>query len=231
MFHKGDHKVVFTYNANVACDINNYILDFELGNGSEHDSTIVNPLYRRLVSNYKDIVHIGLDAGYKIPIIMKMILDNNQVPITPYKRPMTKRGFFKKYDFVYDEFDDDVICPENKILKYSTTDREGYRIYKSRAKDCKSCPSKYKCTESENDVKVYTRHVWQDYMDQAEDIRHTIGSKDLYRKRSQTIERVFADGKELHGLRYTKKRGKKRVKDELLLIFACMNLKKMAIRA
>lgn len=183
-----------------------------------------------MVETYKNIVHIGLDAGYKIPIIMKMIIDNNQVPITPYKRPMTKKGFFKKYEFVYDEYDDDIICPENKILKYSTTDRNGYKIYKSDAKECVGCPSKNKCTESKSNVKVFTRHVWEEYMEKAEDIRHTIGSKELYKQRSQTIERVFADGKELHGLRYTKKRGKKRVKDELLILFACMNLKKMAQR-
>ncbi len=159
---------------------------------------------------------------------MKMIFDNEQVPITPYKRPMTKKGYFKKYEFVYDEYSDDVICPENKVLSYSTTNKEGYKLYKSKEQDCFNCPSKYKCTQSKQ--KVFTRHIWEEYMERAEDIRHTIGSKELYRKRSQTIERVFADGKEKHGLRYTKKRGKKRVRDELLLVFACMNLKKMAQR-
>lgn len=29
VFHKGEHKKVFAYNANVACDRNNYILGFE----------------------------------------------------------------------------------------------------------------------------------------------------------------------------------------------------------
>lgn len=189
-----------------------------------------NPLYKRLVDKYKNIVHIGLDSGYKIPIIMKMIIDNNQVPITPYKRPMTKKGYFKKYEFVYDEYYGEVICPENKILNYTTTDRNGYQIYKSNPRDCENCISRHKCSESKDNVKVFTRHIWSEYMETSEDIRHTIGSKELYKKRSQTIERVFADAKEKHGLRYTKKRGKKRVRDEMLLLFACMNLKKMALR-
>ncbi len=30
----------------------------------------------------------------------------------PYKRPMTKEGFFKKYEYVYDEYYDCYICPE-----------------------------------------------------------------------------------------------------------------------
>ncbi|MBP8315616.1 transposase, partial [Clostridium neonatale] len=37
-----------------------------------------------------------------------------------------------------------------------------------------------------------------------------------------------ADAKEKHGMRYTQYRGIKKVKMELNLLFACMNLKKLA---
>ena len=53
--------------------------------------------------------------------------------------------------------------------------------------------------------------------------------REIYSKRSETIERVFADAKELHGLRYTQYRGLAKLKMELTLKFACMNLKKLAI--
>ncbi len=53
--------------------------------------------------------------------------------------------------------------------------------------------------------------------------------KELYSLRSQTIERVFADAKELYQMRYTRYRGIKRVTMELTLKFACMNLKKLAV--
>ena len=53
-----------------------------------------------------------------------------------YKRPMTAKGDYKKYDYVYDEYYD--ICPENKILSYATTNREGYREYKSKGYFCGS---------------------------------------------------------------------------------------------
>lgn len=147
----------------------------------------------------------------------------------PYKRPMTKDGFFKKYEYVYDEYYDCYICPNEQILKYSTTNREGYKEYKSDSKVCSSCPYVKKCTESKNTTKVITRHIWEEYMEKVEDIRHTEGSKEIYSLRSQTIERVFADGKELHGMRYTMYRGLSKVKMELTLKFACMNLKKLAI--
>ena len=52
---------------------------------------------------------------------------------------MIKEGFFKKYKYVYDEYYDCYICPNNEILKYSTTNREGYKEYKSNQKICKKC--------------------------------------------------------------------------------------------
>ena len=38
---------------------------------------------------------------------------------------MTKEGFFKKYEYVYDEYYDCYICPNNQVLTYRTTNRDG----------------------------------------------------------------------------------------------------------
>jgi len=76
---------------------------------------------------------------------------------------------------------------------------------------------------------VVTRHVWQSYTEIAEDLRHTERGKELYRKRGETIERVFADAKEKHGMRFTQLRGLRKVQHYLTLLFACMNLKKLAM--
>jgi len=230
VFHKGEHKKVFAYGANVACDKNNYVLDFELAAGNVHDSTVFPRIYERLIVKYPEIKNVALDAGYKIPAIARQIIKDGKTPVMPYKRPMTKDGFFRKYEYVYDEYHDCYICPNNAILKYLTTNREGYREYKSNPFICEGCPYLSKCTHSKNHVKVVARHVWEEYMEQVEDIRHTIGTKGIYAKRRETIERVFADAKELHGMRYAKHRGYGRVKMELGFIFTCMNLKKLAKR-
>ncbi len=142
---------------------------------------------------------------------------------------MTKANFFKKYEYVYDEYYDCYICPNDKILKYTTTNREGYKEYKSNKEVCKSCPYLTRCTESKNHTKLVTRHIWEGYMEEAEEIRHKEGMKELYSLRSQRIERVFADAKELYQMRYTRYRGIKRVIMEVTFRFACMNLKKLAI--
>jgi ribosomal protein L37E len=115
-------------------------------------------------------------------------------------------------------------------LNYSTTNRDGYKEYKSRKEVCASCPFLSQFTNGKSTTKLVTRHVWEEYIEKVEDIRHTIVSKQIYKRRKETIERVFADAKELHGMRYAKHRGLAKVKMELNLLFSCQNLKKMANR-
>lgn len=62
----------------------------------------------------------------------------------------------------------------------------------------------------------------------AEDVRHTLLYRDIYKLRQQKIERVFADAKEKHGMRYTQYRGLAQVTNWVKLKFAAMNLKKLA---
>lgn len=226
-FHKGEHKQVFAYGTNTCCDQHGFVLDFEVTPGNVHDSVSFWPLYKRLRERTTSLYYV-MDAGYKIPAIARQLILDGKIPVLPYKRPMTKKGYFKKSDYVYDEKYDRYICPWFQTLEYSTTNREGYREYKSIGAICEKCPYLAQCTQSKNHVKVVTRHVWEEYMDQVEEIRHTTGMKEIYAKRKETIERVFADGKEKHGMRYTQYRGLDRVKMELTLMFACMNLKKMA---
>lgn len=228
LFHKGEHKVEFAYTAHTACDKHNFVLGVDVSAGNIHDSVMFDGLYKNVIAKFPEIDIAAIDSGYKTPWILKQIFDSGRLAATPYKRPMIKQGFFKKYEYVYDEHYDCVICPENQVLKYSTTNREGYREFKSDKRICKNCPSRYKCTESRDCVKVVTLHVWDKYLDMAEDVRHSQKGKEIYSLRSQTIERVFADAKEKHFMRYTQMRGLAKLKMQVLLTFACMNLKKLA---
>lgn len=65
-------------------------------------------------------------------------------------------------------------------------------------------------------------------MEKAEDIRHTLGTKQIYDLRKETIERIFGTAKEQHGFRYTQYIGRARMEMKAGLTFACMNLKKLA---
>jgi len=225
-FRKGEHKHVFAYAVESACDKWGWFLGYSIHPGNEHDSRTFKTLYDK-IQKFKP-KRMVLDAGYKTPAIARQLIEDGIMPLFPYTRPMTKEGFYKKYDYVYDEYYDCYICPNDKILSYRTTNRDGYREYKSNSRDCEKCPKLSMCTESKNHVKLVTRHIWEAYMETCEDIRHTLGSKEIYQQRKETIERLFGTAKEQHGFRYTQMNGKARMEMKVGLTYACMNLKKLA---
>ncbi|GLC82325.1 hypothetical protein LBYZC6_44390 [Lacrimispora brassicae] len=140
---------------------------------------------------------------------------------------MTKEGYFRKHEYVYDEYYDCYLCPANQVLEYRTTNREGHREYKTFGETWGKCPYLSQCTGSKDHVKVVTCHIWESYMEQCQYIRHTSGMKELYAQRKETIERLFGTVKEAHGFRYTQMIGKARMELKVMLTFASMNLKKL----
>lgn len=227
-FVKNERERVFAYSYHTACDRNGFVLGAIVEPSNVHDSQVFTHLFNQVKEKVGKPSAVAVDAGYKTPHISKVLLDENIRPVMPYKRPQTKKGFFRKHEYVYDEYHDCYICPQEQILRYTTTTREGYRQYTSNPEICKKCPMLSQCTESKNHTKQIHRHIWQDYLDEAEHLRHTNKNKELYAKRKETIERVFADLKEKHGMRWTTLRGRKKNTMQAMLAFAAMNLKKLA---
>jgi len=231
LFHKGEHKKCFAYSAHTACDKNNFVLHAEVTPGNVHDSKAFDKVYKKLKKKFGKPEAVVLDAGYKTPWICRKLCKDLVAPIMPYTRGKGAKKDnpeFNTRNFIYDEYYDCYICPNDQTLIYSTTNREGCREYKSNPTVCANCPNIKDCTQSKNMTKVIVRHIWQEYVDYAEDIRLTPYGKNLYQTRSQTIERVFADAKEKHSMRFARVNGLTKVKAQVLLTFACMNLKKLA---
>lgn len=172
---------------------------------------------------------VGLDAGYFTPHICKGLTERNIYGVIGYSRPPHRDGYLRKKDFVYDEKSDCYLCPQNQILPYRTTTREGYREYGSNPAICRECKLLPQCTASRNHTKILTRHVWQDYKEEVNAHRYEDKGKAIYKRRKETVERSFADGKELHGHRYARFRGLSKVQMQCLLSAACQNMKKIAL--
>lgn len=77
-------------------------------------------------------------------------------------------------------------------------------------------------------TKVVARHVWEDAKERINAHRLTERGKRLYARRKETVERSFADAKELHGHRYARFRGRHKVLAQCLLAAAAQNMKKIA---
>ena len=228
LFVKGDHKKQMAYEAHTACDVHGVVLEVEVTPGNIHDSVPFDDVYDRIAEKFPEAHTLVADSAYKTPHICKKVFDDGRVLSTAYKRPQTMKGGHDWWKYVYDEYYDCIICPEYQVLNYSTTNRDGYREYKSNPKICVNCPSRHLCTHSKDCVKTVTRHIWADYVELAEDARHTPIYQRAYKARKETIERVFADAKEKHGLRYTRYTGLAQVRNWVKLKFAAMNLKKFA---
>ncbi|MEG3641662.1 transposase, partial [Magnetococcus sp. PR-3] len=106
---------------------------------------------------------------------------------------------------------------------------EGYRQYHSAPKVCKRCALLFRCTQSANHTKVLTRHVWEESKERINANRYTPWGKQIYKRRKETVERSFADAKQLHGYRYARMRGLSKVREQCLLTAACQNMKKIAL--
>jgi len=228
LFVKGEHKRQFAYEAHTACDQNGFVLETVVTPGNVHDSVAFDDVYDRITEAFPEIETIVADSAYKTPHICKRVFGNGRVLSTAYKRPQTMKGGHEWWKYVYDEYYDCIICPEYQVLRYVTTNRDGYREYKSDPKICGDCPTRQLCTRSRDCVKTVQRHIWKDYEELAEDARHTPKYRELYARRKETIERVFADAKEKHAMRYTQYRGLAQVRNWVKLKFAAMNLKKLA---
>ncbi|MCK4869197.1 MAG: IS1182 family transposase, partial [Alphaproteobacteria bacterium] len=88
-----------------------------------------------------DVRAVGLDAGYATAGIARGLEERGIVGVTGYRRPTPpKPGMMPKKAFVYDAMEDGYHCPEGRMLAYATTDRTGYRHYKSDAAACRTCP-------------------------------------------------------------------------------------------
>ena len=229
MLYKSDKEKMFGYNTSVICDNNNYILTVDTNGSNVHDSVSFYQSFENLTSHF-DITNIDYfvgDAAYITPHICKTIIDLEMIPAFPYTRKGYRKDYLKKYEFTYDEYNDIYICPNEKDLIPTGINKDGYIIYKANSCDCSNCPFKVQCTKSK--YKQILRHVWEGYKEMANEYRHHLDVKEIYKQRPQHIERVFADGKTKYGLRSTYFRTKERVHRELTLLYACMNLKKFAL--
>jgi len=230
MVRDGKPKGFFYLDHRTTCGKHNLITDTHVTAGNIHDSI---PYLERLERQRQrfgfETEAVGLDAGYMTAPICKGLEDRELYGVIGYRRPNHIEGRLYKRDYVYDSELDGYHCPGGQLLTYRTTNREGYREYRSDPAHCRACPLRGQCTSNAQAVKTVTRHVWEEYKEKVDSHRRTKEGKAIYKRRKETVERSFADAKQLHGHRYMRMRGLLRAQEQCLLSAACQNMKKMAL--
>lgn len=208
----------------------NLITDTHVTAANVHDSI---PYLERLDRQRErfgfEVEAVGLDAGYMAAPLCKGLEDRQIYGVIGYRRPTHRDGYLYKRQFHYEAALNAYRCPQGQLLTYRTTNREGYREYRSDPKQCRNCPLLASCTQNAQKIKTVTRHVWEESRERIDAHRLTPEGRRIYKRRKETIERSFADGKELHGQRYVRMRGLLRAMEQCLLSAACQNMKKMAL--
>jgi hypothetical protein len=121
------------------------------------------------------------------------------------------------------------VCPSLQELKYKTTTREGYSEYVSDPNICSGCDLKDVCVSPSTGIKTIRRHVWENFKEDNISFLKTEKGRSIYKKRKETVERSFADSKELHGLRYCRFRGIGGASEQCFMTAAVQNMKKIAL--
>ena len=196
-----------------------------------HDSTVYLSRLDRQVQRFGfDVGAVGLDAGYATAGIAKGLEDRAIRGVTGYRRPRPpKPGMMGPSSFIHEPETDGYRCPQGQVLAYATTDRNGYRHYKSDPAICRDCPLLASCTTNAKAQRTIIRHVWADAKERTDANRLTAWGKAVYRRRKETVERSFADAKQLHGHRYARFRSLTRVACQCLIAAAAQNIKKIAL--
>lgn len=182
----------------------------------------------QLVHDFK-VKAVGLDAGYYSNSICHALTEQGIFAAIAARGPRPAQGMMGKWRYRYVWNLDAFLCPGEHLLRYTTTNRDGYREYKSTPAVCRTCPLLESCTNAKNMQKVIQRHVWQEDKDLVYRNDKTEYGRYLLQRRRETVERSFADGKELHGMRYARYRGRKNVERQSLLSATAQNLKKLAL--
>ena len=207
----------------------NMITDVYVTPGNVNDSTVYMERLNRQLDTFgfgDTLEAIALDSGYMVPHICKQTI--SWMTVIAERKPPSKPGFYTKEDFTYDKENDLYVCPLGHKLLYRTTSRSGYDEYVSNKQHCKNCTKLSQCTENQKQERRIQRHVWEDYKEKVQQNKRSPEGEKIYKIRAQTIERSFADAKNLHGYRRCRMRGKAKAQEQALMTAITQNLKKIA---
>jgi transposase len=141
-----------------------------------------------------------------------------------------RKDIWGREHFLWLPEEDAYLCAAGqKMRRYANvvgTRRVQYRVPKG---SCMSCPFRAQCAPSGKE-RTFHRSWAQGFVEAAEErIASPVGKQRMVERKTR-VEGAFALAKDLHGLRRTRLRGRRRVQIQLWLTAAAMNIKK-AVRA
>jgi IS5 family transposase len=231
---KQGQGAILGYNVHISTDSKDKIItnvDTTPANIPGHDKMI--PLIDEQVNNHNlKINEVSADSEYSAGHIREALEKrsiNAYIPL--YDRGGKHRAdMFGYEDFKYDKERDIVVCPNGKTmyLMQKRSMGKSARIYRSRKRDCRNCPSLTKCTTSKHSYRTLEISNYYDIIKRAELRNMTQRYKEAARLRIIGTEPKFAEAKRYHGLHRFRYRGLEQVSIQTILTAICINIKRLA---
>lgn len=149
--------------------------------------------------------------------------------------PLTRFGNMRKDILGREHFqwlpaEDAYLCPAGQKLRRHSQARDTQRVrYQAPKGSCAACPLRAQCAPSGRERTIH-RSWGQQYVDATEALLTSPLGEQRLVERQTYVEGPFGLAKDLHGLRQTRFRGKRKVQIQVWLTAAAMNIKK-AVRS
>ncbi len=170
---------------------------------------------------------VGADTKYGTADNYRFLFETAILPSIPNHTTKSPKDLWGKNRFVYNKEKDRYKCPRGRILKLNGFMKEQrHIIYRAKAKHCKICKYRKKCTESSQGRSVI-RHVHEASLERAKEYLKTIQAKLTISERHKIVETAFASEKKDLGLKRAKFRGLISVGIQSLLTATAYNIKKL----
>ena len=180
---------------------------------------------------------VAADRAYGSASNLAWLVKEKQIAphIPVFDQSLRADGTWSREDFTWDGENDRYICPEGKeLVQYRRTyatprtgvDKDGFRRYRARQKDCAVCPSKPVCCPN-----APSRKIPRDLNEDCRDVARAIAKTPDYersRHRRKKVEMLFAHLKRILRLVRLRLRGPSGARDEFLLAATAQNLRKLA---
>ena len=229
------HKNIINvgYNIQASSDEKHKLL-VEFDTGDVNDTHALSPI----AIQTKEILEVEsltvlADKGYHTGEELEKCQKNDIIIYVSPKAPSTKDiGLYPITSFIYDKEQDIYICPQGNAMhtngtwhQHSDNRRSGkgaYRFQRYNTPACKTCQSRYLCTQSKTNGRYIDRSEYAEVIES--NATRVKNNPDYYRKRQQITEHMFGTLKRQRGFTHTNVRGKDKVLGEVGLMFIGHNL-------
>jgi len=229
------HKNIINvgYNIQASSDEKHKLL-IEFDTGDVNDTHALSPI----AIQTKEILEVEsltvlADKGYHTGEELEKCQKNDIIIYVSPKAPSTKDiGLYPITSFIYDKEQDIYICPQGNAMhtngtwhQHSDNRRSGkgaYRFQRYNTPACKTCQSRYLCTQSKTNGRYIDRSEYAEVIES--NATRVKNNPDYYRKRQQITEHMFGTLKRQRGFTHTNVRGKDKVLGEVGLMFIGHNL-------